>query len=166
MSRLSQGEREAFDPLFRALYPRALRLARSKVAEDQAADVAQSVMMKVFARASEFEAGKPVLPWFYAVAANELRAARRRTGRGKLSVPEGVAHPLQGPDDPERQLLEQELRASLERAISSLDESSAEAIACMLDDRATPGLGASAFRKRVSRAYARLRLLLGGLHAR
>ena len=28
MSRLSSGERDAFDPLFRALYPRALRLAR------------------------------------------------------------------------------------------------------------------------------------------
>lgn len=142
MSRLSQGERAAFDPLFRVLYPRALRLARIKLAEDRAADVAQSVMMKVFASASEFEAGKPVLAWFYAIAA------------------------VQGGDDPERLLLEQELRGCLDRAVASLDDTSAEAIACLLDDRPCPGIGASAFRKRVSRAYARLRLLLGGLDAK
>jgi RNA polymerase sigma-70 factor (ECF subfamily) len=167
MSRLSQGDREAFDPLFRALHPRALRLACMRVPEDQAADVAQLVMMKVFARASEFEAGKPVLPWFYAVAANELRTVRRRAAaEGKRSVAEARAQEVQAAEDPERLLLEQELRACLSRAIASLDTASAEAIACALDDRPSPGIGSTAFRKRVSRAYAKLRLLLGGLHAR
>jgi RNA polymerase sigma factor (sigma-70 family) len=168
MSRLSQGERAAFDPLFRALYPRAVRLARIKLAEDHAADVAQSIMMKVFARASEFEPGRPVLPWFYTLAANELHTARRRRAvEGKRAVDEKLAHDVQGGDDPERLLLEQELRGGLDKAVASLDDYSAEAIACMLDDdRPDPGIGASAFRKRVSRAYARLRLLLGGLDAR
>jgi RNA polymerase sigma factor (sigma-70 family) len=167
MSRLSQGEREVFDPLFRALYPRALRLARTKVAEDDAVDAAQSIMMKVFARASEFEGGKPVLPWFYAVAANELRSVRRRAVvRGKRAVDEERGHDVQGAGDPERLLLEQELRGCLDEAIAALDDTSAEAIACMIDDRPYPGIGASAFRKRVSRAYARLRLLLGGLYAK
>lgn len=168
MSRLSQGEREAFDPLFRALYPRALRLARIKIDEDDAADVAQAVMTRVFARASEFEAGKPVLPWFYAIAANELRTVQRRTAAaGRRTVDEKRAHGLKAAGDPERLLLEQELRGSLDAAIAVLDDESAHAIACMLgDDRPDPGIRASAFRKRVSRAYARLRLLLGGLHAR
>jgi RNA polymerase sigma factor (sigma-70 family) len=157
MSRLSQGEREAFDPLFRALYPRALRFARIKLAEDQAADAAQSVMTKVFARASAFEPGKPVLPWFYAALANELRSMQRRTAsQGQRTVTEMHAHRLRAADDPERLLLEQEMRSCLERAIASLDETSAEAIACMLDDRPLPRLDPSAFRKRVSRAYARL----------
>jgi DNA-directed RNA polymerase specialized sigma24 family protein len=62
--------------------PRALRLARIKLTEDHAADAAQSVMMKMFARAIEFEPGKPVLPWFYAMAAGELRTVRRRTSHG------------------------------------------------------------------------------------
>jgi len=166
MSRLSQGERQAFDPLFRALYPRALRLARIKLTTEHAADVAQTVMMKVFARASEFEAGKPVLPWFYAIAANELRTVQRRTAQGTRMVPETHAHHLRGADDPERLLLEQELRGCLDRAMAALDDESAEAIACMLDERRSPGIAAPAFRKRVSRAYAKLRLLLGGLHAK
>ncbi len=166
MSRLSQGEREAFDPLFRALYPRALRLARSKLAPDQATDAAQTVLMKVFARASDFEAGMPALPWFYAIASNELRTVLRRTAtQGTRTVGEERADSVPGGDDPERALLEQELRASLERAVASLDEASAEAIACMMGDRVCPGVAPSAFRKRVSRAYAKLRLLLGGAYA-
>jgi RNA polymerase sigma factor (sigma-70 family) len=166
MSRLSQGEREAFDTLFRALYPRALRFARAKLTEDRAADAAQSVMMKVFARASEFQSGKPVLPWFYAIAANELHTLRRRAGaEARRTVAGARAHRVPASDDPERLLLEQELRACLGRAVAALDESSAEAIACILDDRHLPRIRTSAFRKRVSRAYAKLRLLIGGLDA-
>jgi RNA polymerase sigma factor (sigma-70 family) len=167
MSRLSQGEREAFDPLFRALHPRALRLARVRLADDPATDAAQAILMKVFARAAEFEVGKPVLPWFYAVAANEIQTLRRRAAtHAKRATPETHAHALPGADDPERLLLDRELRASLERAIASLDEASAEAIACLLDDRPCPGVTAVAFRKRVSRAYAKLRLMLRGSHAK
>jgi RNA polymerase sigma factor (sigma-70 family) len=141
-------------------------LARIKLGEDQAADCAQSVMMKVFARAREFETGRPALPWFYAVAANELRTFDRRNARRqRTTVDESRANEVQGADDPERLLLQQELRSCLERAVASLDENSAEAIACMLDDRPGPNLSASAFRKRVSRAYAKLRLLLGGIDA-
>jgi len=166
MSRLAEGDREAFDPLFHALYPRAARLARVRLSEDQAADAAQSSMMKVFARSSEFEAGKPVLPWFYAVAANELHTRQRQSARlRKRTVTETKADDVEAADNPERQLLTQELRTCLAGAIAALDESSAEAIACLLEERPHPQLSASAFRKRVSRAYARLRLLLGGLDA-
>ncbi len=166
MARLSRGERAAFDPLFRALYPRALRLARVRLVDDQASDAAQSIMMKVFARASEFDPGRPVLPWFYAAAANEIQTAHRRAARQeRRAVAEDRAHGLPAAEDPERLALERELRACLARAIASLDEASAEAIACLLEDRAMTGVSATAFRKRVSRAYARLRLLLRGSHA-
>jgi RNA polymerase sigma-70 factor (ECF subfamily) len=166
MARLSRGERAAFDPLFRALYPRALRLSRIRLADDQARDAAQSVMMKVFARASEFEPGKPVLPWFYAAAANEIQTAHRRAAaHAGRAAAEASAHDLPAAEDPERLVLERELRACLARAIESLDEASAEAIACLLEDRPLTGVSAPAFRKRVSRAYAKLRLLLRGSHA-
>ena len=166
MARLSRGERAAFDPLFRALYPRALRLARVRLPEEQAADAAQTVMMRVFARASEFEPGRPVLPWFYAAAANEIHGMRRRAAKhGQRAMGEARAHALPSGDDPERDLLVRELHDALERAIASLDDASAEAIACLLDDRPCPGVSASALRKRVSRAYAKLRLLLRGIHA-
>jgi RNA polymerase sigma factor (sigma-70 family) len=163
MSRLSRGDREAFDPLFRALYPRAVRLAFVHLPADQAADAAQVILMKVFARASEFEAGKPVLPWFYGVAANEIQTMRRqRAAHQKRTADEQAADSIPSREDPERSLLERELRRSLDLAIASLDAESAQAIACMLDEDIRPAIEASAFRKRVSRAYARLRILLGG----
>jgi RNA polymerase sigma-70 factor (ECF subfamily) len=136
------------------------------LAEDHADDAAQVVLMRVFARASEFQAGRPVLPWFYAIAANELHGARRRNAvHSSRQTEEAVGLHLAHEADPERSLLEAELRRCLEQALASLDESSADAIRFMLDGR-RPERGAPAFRKRVSRAYAKLRLLLGGLYGR
>jgi DNA-directed RNA polymerase specialized sigma24 family protein len=164
MSRLSQGEREAFDPLFRALYPRAVRFAQFKLSEEQAADTAQLILMKLFAEASAFEAGRPVLPWFYAIAANEVQTVRRRcVAVQKRTAGEDAADSVPTAESPESLLLERELHRSLETAIASLDEESAEAISCMLNRSVRPAVAASAFRKRVSRAYARLRWLLGGV---
>jgi RNA polymerase sigma-70 factor (ECF subfamily) len=164
MAALAQGERAAFDPLFRALYPRALRFARARVGPDQAADAAQSALARVFARAVDFTPGSPVLPWFYAIVANEARALARRGARPVLdgeraAVAEAWAS---APEDPERVLLDGELRRALDRAIEALDETSAGTIAALLGRSARPEIAAPAFRKRVSRAVARLRLLLGG----
>ncbi len=162
MSRLAQGDRAAFDPLFRALYPRAMRLARRELAPDRAADAAQAVLMKVFARAGEFCVGRPVLPWFYAIAASELRTLRRRVvAEHRRDAAETLAADLPGPSDPESELVTRELYDSLARAIASLDDDSAGAITSMLHGTERPPVNAGAFRKRVSRAYARLRWLLG-----
>jgi RNA polymerase sigma factor (sigma-70 family) len=163
MTRLAEGERAAFDPLFQALYPRALRFARRTLGQASAADAAQAILMNVFARASEFEPGRPVLPWFYAVAANEVRSLSRREERqARRTASEARALELQGEDDPERALLDFELRRALAYAIEELDDMSAQSIASVLDEAARPAVQPAAFRKRVSRAYARLRLLLRG----
>jgi RNA polymerase sigma-70 factor (ECF subfamily) len=163
MAHLSEGDRAAFDPLFRALYPRAVRLARRRLGAADAQDAAQTILTKVFARASEFEPGRPLLPWFYAIAANEVQALGREAARRlHRTASEELATALPSDDDPERELLEIELRLALARAIDGLDETSAHAIAAMLDENERPRVLPAAFRKRVSRAYARLRLLLGG----
>ena len=160
MARLADGDRDAFDPLFRALHPRAVRLSRARLASgDLAADAAQSTMLKVFERAADFRAGAPVLPWFYAIAANEVRAARRRA---RPAEGEDALLQLSAGDDPERIALVAELHASLDAAVAALDPDGAEAIAAMLGRTARPAIADATFRKRVSRVYARLRLLLGG----
>jgi RNA polymerase sigma-70 factor (ECF subfamily) len=157
MGRLAHGERAAFAPLYTALRPRAIRLARARLGPHVAADVAQSALLKVFARASEFVPGRPCLPWFYAVVANEIRSARR--------VRHGDEEPrddaLVDRDDGETQLAARELERALSLAIDSLDDASAEAVAAMLGRVPRPLVSAETFRKRLSRAYGRLRLLLG-----
>jgi len=161
MARLARGERAAFDPLYRALRPRALRLAQARLGADGSVDVAQSALLKVFARASEFTPGRPCLPWFYAIVANEIRAARRAWGRLVHEERALAARPDEA-DDAELQLLARELERSLELAIDALDEEAARAIRAALGRAPAPAVSAVTFRKRVSRAYAKLRLALGG----
>jgi RNA polymerase sigma factor (sigma-70 family) len=157
MSRLADGDRDAFDPLFRALWPRALATASRRLEASAACDAAQATMMKLFARAPEFRRGSPVLPWFYAVAANEIRSVLRRA-KPHVEVDEA----LPTGDDPERLAIDRELRAALAQAVESLDATAAEAIAAILGEGERPRIDDAAFRKRVSRAYAKLRILLGG----
>jgi RNA polymerase sigma-70 factor (ECF subfamily) len=154
MDRLSDGDRSAFEPLYEALRPRAARFARSRLGDANAEDAAQGTLLRVFSRASEFQRGRPVLPWFYAIAANEIRAiARKKT----IAIEDDRTVV-----DPERELCERELARAVERAIADLDDDSAEAILAVLERGPRPDAPPATFRKRVSRAYARLRIILGG----
>ena len=167
MDRLARGDREAFEPLFRALRPRALRLSRRAVMGSEAPDVAQTILLKVFARASDFRTGEPVLPWFYAIAANEIRTVARKLARARRFSADNadvearrVALVALTAED---QLIQLELLQALEAAVAELDGPAAEAIGGMLGRTDLPRIEAPAFRKRVSRAYARLRRLLRGV---
>ncbi|MFO0643253.1 MAG: RNA polymerase sigma factor [Polyangiaceae bacterium] len=162
MARLATGDRAAFDPLFRALHPRAVRFARARLAPSVAEDAAQSALLKVFARASEFSPGRPVLPWFYAVCTNEIRGEARRA-RPSRRADEAEAAELPTTDvSAEEVLLRAELEAALARAIEALDGPSAEAIHVALGRAERPSLPDATFRKRLSRAYERLRAAFRG----
>lgn len=163
MARLSAGDRAEFAPVYRELLPRARRLARRMVADDVADDVAQQALLAVFERAAEFTPGRPCLPWFYAIVANQLRTFTRRDQRAvRRAASVERAALLASDDDPEALLGERELRRALAVALESLDEVSAQAIAAMLGDVDVPNVPAATFRKRLSRAYARLRAILAG----
>jgi len=157
MGRLANGDRAAFAPLYGALRPRALRLARARLGADKAEDVAQAALLKVFARASEFEPGRPCLPWFYAIVVNEVRGL----SRGCRSTVEPKESDWVDTNDGETQLAARELERALELAVDGLDETSAQAVAAMLGRIPRPALSPQTLRKRLSRAYGRLRFLLG-----
>lgn len=161
MARLASGDRVAFEPLFRALHPRALRLARARLPAHRADDVAQTALLKVFANAHRFAPSRPALPWFYAIVGNEVRAARRQLLRDANSE-EPDLHPSTT-ESAEDALLTRELTMALEQAIEALDDQAAHAIRAQLGEAEPPSLPPATYRKRVSRAYARLRLLLGDL---
>jgi RNA polymerase sigma-70 factor (ECF subfamily) len=164
MARLVDGDRRAFEPLFRALLPRALRAAERSVGAHLAEDVAQAALLRVFARAAEFEPGRPLLPWFYAIVANEARNVRRRSAaEGKLVESLG-AMPVDPVYTAEEAALDEELRRAVQRAVDQLDEPSVEAIHAVFGEGPRPALEPATFRKRLSRAYARLRLLLGDVY--
>jgi RNA polymerase sigma-70 factor (ECF subfamily) len=160
MARLADGDRSTFDPLFRTLYTRALRVARARVGPERAEDVAQASLVKLFAGASAFEPGRPVLPWLYAIVANEIRAEKRAAARTCEPLEAGAE--IAAAADTERAVADAELHRALDAAIAALDAPSAEAIAALLGRNVAPAIAPAAFRKRVSRAVARLRVLLGG----
>jgi RNA polymerase sigma factor (sigma-70 family) len=159
MGRLARGDRSAFDLLYSILRPRALRFAEAKLGRSEAADVAQTALLKVFSRASDFTPGRPCLPWFYAIVANEIRAAQRQGLKFKSDdgALENAADQLPSAED---QLLSHELERALTLAIESLDQDAANAIAAMLGMAPLPSVNNVTLRKRVSRAYAKLRLIL------
>ncbi len=159
MNRLADGDRAAFEPLFYALYPRAVRLARKRVLGALAEDVAQSALLKVFARSSEFTKNKPVLPWFYGIVANEVRSVWRREARLARPIAEG-----DNERSPEDEALEAELGRALQTSHDALAKSDREAIEAMLGYRERPAIDDATFRKRVSRAVARLRSLAVGFY--
>ena len=159
MNRLAGGDRSAFEPLYVALRVRAFRFARMRVGEEVAADVTQAALLNVFARASEFTPGKPCLPWFYAIVVNEIRSAERKVAR---HVPSEIREDaLVASDDAESLMIERELGRALELAVESLDEDAANTISAVLGRAPMPACAPATFRKRVSRAYAKLRLILG-----
>lgn len=165
MARLSLGDRSAFDPLFAALYPRALGLAKLRVDPQRAEDIAQNALMKVFANAVTFEAGRPALPWFYAVLSNEIRANTRGVWNQKrLSLDTDPTHVGAALEDhspsPEAAAIVREVQQALSNAMECLDNASAEAIRAVLGESERPAVDSATFRKRVSRAYARLRAVL------
>jgi RNA polymerase sigma factor (sigma-70 family) len=164
MSRLARGDRTAFDALYAALGPRALRVARLRVGSAEAQDVSQQVLERVFARASDFTPGRPCLPWFYAILGNELQAHRRRRARLVLDVDAATQDLSSAETDAETALLQRELERALDAAITELDADAAAAIAALLGRSAVPNLKPATLRKRLSRAYAKLRLLLGADH--
>jgi RNA polymerase sigma factor (sigma-70 family) len=167
MSRLADGDRSAFEPLYEALRPRAVRLARQRIGDAEADDVAQAALLKVFSRASDFTPGRACLPWFYAIVVNEIHAARRRNARLVLEESASAGQPADELSA-EEQLVRHELTEALGASIRNLDDDAAEAIRGVLGRHIEPQPRApsATMRKRVSRAYAKLRLLLGNDHAR
>jgi len=161
MERLARGDRSAFAPLYGELQPRALRLAQARVGAVSAPDVAQAALLRVFARASAFEPGRPCLPWFYAIVANEIRSVKRGAARYVLDSAASQALVDDAPNA-EAELVTRELERALQLAIDSLDAEAANALAAMLGRAPMPDLQPATFRKRVSRAYAKLRLIFGG----
>ena len=160
MDRLARGDRTAFEPLHAPLRARASRLVAARLGKDGAEDVVQSALTKVFGRASEFVPGRPCLPWFYAIVANEIRAAQRREAR---TIPMEISpEAIVETQDAESAMIDRELERAFELAIESLDADSARAIAVLLGRAPPPDVPPATLRKRVSRAYTKLRLLLGG----
>src|SRR5215470_3388014 len=79
---LAGGDRSAFHPVFTLCWPvvRSFTLALLRGAPE-AEDAAQEALLRVFARASEFDPRRAALPWVLGIAFHQCRTQRRRWQR-------------------------------------------------------------------------------------
>lgn len=155
MARLAEGDRSVFTEVFQRLWPAALRLCISLIGdEDDAADAAQQAMVKIFERASDYDATRPALPWALAIAAWECRTLRRWRQR-RRETPVGPVDRVRGAGG-EAELVNRDLlRAGLE-SLGKLSELDKETLLSTFWEEHGSAAGAT-LRKRRERALAHLR---------
>lgn len=117
VERYRHGDRDAFAALV-VRYQRPVFNAAWWVVKnaDDAADIAQSVFLKVAERIDDFDPQYRFFSWLYRIAVNEALSALRRSGHeDPLDDEVDVAGP--DGDDPERQASDAELAARVRDAV-------------------------------------------------
>ena len=159
LTRLAQGDREAFHPVFVSLLPLLRRFAARSLPHAEAEDVAQEALVKVFLRAAEFDCRRDALSWILGIAAYEIKTSRRRGQRRREDAADPhylVARPAPSPT-PEEETIAADLDAALDTAIDGLGPAEAATLRAFAAGDRPEDVAPATFRKRVQRGLARLR---------
>jgi RNA polymerase sigma-70 factor (ECF subfamily) len=164
MVRLADGDRTAFEPLYRALWPIVRRFADKLLSgSPDAEDAAQSAMLKVFARASQFDPERSALTWVLAVTAYECRTLRKTNARRREQPLDTASSFVDSSASPEAAAIARELEAAALEVLGTLRPADLDTLRDVLSgDR--PPLPQPTFRKRVERAFTRLRTAWSSRH--
>ncbi|HUJ26393.1 MAG TPA: sigma-70 family RNA polymerase sigma factor [Myxococcales bacterium] len=164
MVRLADGDRSAFRPAFAMLWPQLRTFSVRLAGEADGEDAAQAALLRVFARAGEYDRDRDALAWALGIAAWECRTLRKRRERRReqlalaLDVADAAAA---GASSPEDAAVERELREAAESILGTLRPIDIETIAAAASGRRAQG---ATFRKRLERALARFRLAWRARH--
>lgn len=156
LTALARGERAAFDPVFRRLWPLVRGFAARCLPAADAEDAAQEALLRIFARASEFDPRRDALSWALGVAAWQIRTHRTRARRRREEALSETPEPADATPSPEKAAMARDLGASLERALAELPPADAATLVAYARGE-RPDLPGPTFRKRVERALTRLR---------
>jgi DNA-directed RNA polymerase specialized sigma24 family protein len=161
MARLADGDRTAFRPAFRLLWPRLRAFAVRYLGSVDGEDAAQGALLRVFSRASEYDPGRDALAWALGIAAWECRTLRRRSQRRREDLVPPPEERSPGAT-PEEAAIEQDLRVAAEQILGTLRPADVETLLAAAGGP-RPVQGAT-FRKRLERALARFRLAWRAKH--
>ncbi len=160
MTRLAEGDRTAFEVVYAATWP-ILRRFSSRLLQRSADadDVAQEALLKVFERASEFDARRDALAWALGIAAYECRTHLRKVSRRRESFdPDELGRTTHRGPTPEAAAVERDLERAAFEVLESLTPIDVETILVATREGSRPRIPAATFRKRLERAVHRLRL--------
>lgn len=133
LARCRQGDDLAWEGLVRRFQGRVFGLALHYLRDrDEARDAAQEVFLKVYRHLDRLEEGRPFLPWLLRLTRNacldRLRRLKvRRPEEGLVAVDEAAEIPARDVSA-EEDLLADDRRALLYRALGALSERSREVI--------------------------------------
>ena len=156
LTALARGERGAFEPVFRRLWPLVRGFAGRCLPAQDAEDTAQEALLRIFSRASEFDARRDALSWALGIAAWQIRTHRTRARRRREEALSAAPEPADATPSPEAAATARSLEAALERALGDLPRSDAATLLAYARGE-RPDLPGATFRKRVERALTRLR---------
>lgn len=159
--RLADGDRSAFDPLFRALWPLLQRFARRLLSQDaDAEDAAQQALLEVFRHAGRFDRQRDALPWIFGIVAYECKTRRRQLSRRREEPRPHDELATLGPAAeaaaPVR-LEHEALIAAAREVLGTLSAQDVETLLIATGDGERPPVAGATFRKRLQRARQRLR---------
>jgi len=160
MVRLADGDRSAFDFIFQTTWPLVHRFAIKMMASSvEAEDVAQLALTKVFSRATEFHRDKDALSWILGITAFECKTARQKVKRRKedFQNEETLAQKSDQKASAEEHLVSKAIENAIQEALEGLSAQDQETIKIAIYEMARPNIPDATFRKRLERAFDRLR---------
>jgi len=156
LERMADGDRDAFHPVFVRLWPLLRGFAARCLPREDAEDAAQEALLRVFARAAEFDRQRDALSWVLGIAAYEIRSARKRRQRRREERTDALTDRPDLSRSPEAAAAASEAERALAAALATLSADDTETLLAYARGE-RPDLPAPTFRKRVERALARLR---------
>jgi len=150
----ADGERTAIEPLFRLLWAPLVRYATRFLGDEALAeDCVQEAMTTWFAQLDQLDRQRDALAWAFTQVTWAARTARRKRER-RHETSDQAPEPSALPDHEDHDLVRTAL-AELEQLPARDREVIVAAITD--DDRLRSQLAPATFRKRLERAFARLR---------
>ena len=158
MAALADGDRDAFDAVYRTMWPLLVRFMGAVCGERTVAeDMAQQAMMKVMAKASTFDRARDALAWSMGVAVNEYRSYRRKRGNRPTEPLDLASSARSDDEDPEAVAISNDLGDAARSVLRELRPQDLEVVLAAIYETARPPVTGAAFRKRLQRAMENTR---------
>lgn len=157
LGRLADGDRSAFESVYATLWPVVRSFCRRVLGEQDADDVAQVALLKIFDRASTFDPSRDAVTWALAIATWECRTVRKNGARRREIGVEAAQQVVDARASVETAVIDAQLRNAAIEILGGLSESDRETLRLTFEGVNPEGVASTTFRKRRERAFDRLR---------
>jgi RNA polymerase sigma-70 factor (ECF subfamily) len=158
LTRLADGDRSAFRPVFDLAWPRVREIAGRLMSHAaDADDAAQGALLKLFERASEFDPARDALAWIVGIVSYECLTIRKKGARRRESSGDELAAVADAAASPEEHLMSVELEQLAVAMLGQLRPDDRDTLRIAIYGEGKRDAKPATFRKRVERALTRLR---------